>query len=339
MYRYFDNIVGNENLKKMLTGYIESGNLPHAFIIEGPIGSGRKHIAKSIAAAISCKHSAENKIPCLECINCEKIFLGVSPDVILVDKQDKNTIGVELIRELSGHTYITPNELDLKIYIINEADKMTDAAQNAFLKTLEEPVNAVMYFLICENSQMLLPTIISRAPVIRTSPLSRTQILNYLNKNVTAKNNITQIASLSENRIGNALRYIKDEEALNERLQLRDTIYGFLDIFTKKVQKSDVLSYFCDYSDKNDEQIERLRLLYCAFRDIIYYKELKNDNFDFFLNVEDINKYTNFIKPKFAKKMTVNLEKAINELYLNAGSSSLNSIMFRLANETCNAKL
>ena len=338
MLKYFDNIIGNDKLKKLLTGYFNTKSLPHAFIIEGAVGSGRKHIAKSIAAAISCKHEITDVVPCLKCINCEKIFREVSPDVILIDSGDKSTIGVELIRELSSHTYISPNELDLKIYIINEADKMTVAAQNAFLKTLEEPVTDVMYFLICENSQMLLPTIISRAPVIRTSPLSKSDLFHFLKNKIPSNADVDEIVALSDKRMGIALNYINDEEALTEKRQVRENIYKFLDLFTQKTQKSDIFSYFSDYSDRNNAEIERLRLLYCAFRDIIFYKEAKSDNFDFFINNQDISKYTNYIKPKFAKRMTILIEKTINELYLNQGNSSLSSIMFRLSTETWNAK-
>ena len=338
MLKYFDNIIGNENLKTMLTGYIKTSNMPHAFIIEGPCGSGRKHIAKSIAAAISCKNHNSTSIPCLSCINCEKIFKGVCPDVILIDTNDKTSIGVDVIREICEHTYVTPNELEHKIYIIDEADKLTTQAQNAFLKTLEEPVTQVMYFLICENSQILLPTIISRAPVIRTAPLSRNEILSYLKKEHFTSEDLLEIVSISENKIGKATELLNNEDSLKEKRRQRKEIFDFLDLFTTKIKKTDIITYFCSYSEKNEEHIERLRLLYSAFRDIILYKELKTEEFDFFINSQEIGKYTNHIKPRFAKKMSALIENTIQELYLNLGNSSLNSIMLKLATEAYNAK-
>ena len=338
MSEYFGNIIGNDKLKGMLTSYISKNTMPHAFIIEGAIGSGRKHIAKSIAAAISCKNKGAGHTPCLNCINCEKIFLGVSPDVITVEKKDENSIRVDLIRELVSHTYISPNELDCKTYIIDEADKMTTEAQNAFLKTLEEPVTDVMYFLICENSQKLLPTIISRAPVVRTTPLTKESIISYLNDNNYHGNKVNECAILSKGNLGIALEYLNEPERFSEAMSLRNTIYEFLDIFKSNGRKSDVLVYFKKNGDKNDDEIEHLRLLYSAFRDIIMYKELKKEPFDFFIDSEDIKKYTGAIKPKFAKKVCTSIEKAVEVLSLNQGISSMTTVMFTLATEIWSAK-
>lgn len=338
MPEHFNNIIGNDKLKKMLISYISNNTMPHALIIEGAVGSGKKHIAKSIAAAISCKNKDSKRVPCLECINCEKIFHDVSPDVMVVDKMDKSSIGVDLIREVVTHTYISPNELDCKTYIINEADKMTTEAQNAFLKSLEEPVTDVMYFLICENSQMLLPTIISRAPVVRTTPVSKDSIISYLNAKNFERNKVRECAVLCRGNLGIALEYLNDLEKYSEAMTLRSTIYEFLDILKNNGRKSEILVYFKKIGDKNDTQTEQLRLLYSAFRDIIMYKDLRKDLFDFFTDSEDIKKYTPSIKPKFAKKVCISIEKAIEALSLNQGSSSMTAIMFTLASEICNAK-
>ncbi len=341
MARYFDNILGNAKLKSMLCSYIENTTLPHAFIIEGPVGSGRKHIAKSIAAAISCKNKDGDIIPCTKCINCEKIFINVCPDVITVDTDGKQTIGVELIRELSAHTYMTPNELDLKVYIIDGADKMTIPAQNAFLKTLEEPVTEVMYFLVCENSQMLLPTIISRAPIIRTAPISADDIYVDLGERFPALENdkLRLVSILCRGNLGDGLSLISDEEKMQDLLSRRNEIYSFFKAMKSKGKKSEFFDFFTSDTEKNSTAIDRLRLLYSAFRDIIAYKELKVAEFDFFIDTEDISGYTAQIKPKYAKKLCAHIENALAQLYLNQGSSSVYSIMFSLACDAWGAKI
>lgn len=340
MANYFENILENAKLKEMLCSYIKNGTLPHAFIIEGACGSGRKHIAKSIAAAISCKNTDSHTIPCGKCINCEKIFINVCPDVMILDSDEKQTIGVELIRELAAHTYMTPNELDVKVYIIDGADKMTIPAQNAFLKTLEEPVTNVMYFLVCENSQMLLPTIISRSPVIRTTPLTRDTVSSYLRKNHpnTADEQLKLISVLSRGNLGDALSLISDEEKMKTLLTQRNDIYSFLDILKNKGSKYDLFAFFTSENEKNSTAIDRLRLLYSAFRDIIAHKELKLVEFDFFIDINDVTKYTAHIKPKYAKKLCAHIEDALAQLYLNPGSSSVYSTMFSLACEAWGAK-
>ncbi len=340
MAEYFTNIIGNEILKCTLSNYIKNNSLPHAFIIEGPYGSGRKLFAKSIVAAISCKNSNGSVIPCGKCINCEKIQHEVCPDVILIDSYQKQSISVETIRELNSHTYMTPNELDLKAYIINDADKMTLAAQNAFLKTLEEPVTNVLYFLICENSSSLLPTVISRAPVIRTSPLKNKEIKSYLLSNydhIDAKR-IDIISAITHGNMGLAELYASDTEKYDEILSKRDVIYKILDIIRNKESKYEMLLTLSDLNEKNSELIEMLRLLYCSMRDIIVYKETEKKELDFFVDSDDINKYVSTVKPKFAKKACIGIEKAISELYLNQGNSSTTSIMFTLACELWSAK-
>jgi DNA polymerase-3 subunit delta' len=257
-----------------------------------------------------------------------------------LDTNGKQTIGVEQIRELSAHTYMTPNELDLKVYIIDHADKMTAQAQNAFLKTLEEPVTNVMYFLICENSQMLLPTIISRAPIIRTVSLSREVVHEYLDKNFphVDENKRKLVSVITRGNLGDANDLLSDEELFKEREDQRNTIYSFLDVLKLKSGKYEVFDFFTSEIEKNSTTIERLRLLYSALRDIIAYKEMKIKEFDFFIDVEDVSKYTVQIKPKYAKKLCSHIEDALAQLYLNQGSSSVYSIMFALATEAWSAK-
>ena len=338
MARYFENIHGNTKLKTMLCSYIENGAMPHAFIIEGAIGSGRKYIAKSIAAALSCKNKDGQSIPCGKCINCEKIFSNVCPDVMTVDSEDKQSIGVELIRELTAHTYMTSNELDMKVYIIDGADTMTVQAQNAFLKTLEEPVTSVLYFLICENAKMLLPTIISRAPIIRTTPLSNDTVSKYITENYPSidKDKLKNIIALAHGNLGRARVYENDNEARDELSQKREETYALLECLKLKKAKFDVYDYFTCETD-NDGALERLRILYSAMRDIIAYREVKLTQPDFFLDTEEISKYASCIKPKHAKKICVHIEQSLAELYLNQGSASVYSIMFTLANNVWNA--
>lgn len=331
---YLDSVIGNDKTKRIITNYLITNKMPHAFIIEGAVGSGRKHIAKSIAQALSCKSKDNQSIPCCKCINCEKISHNTSPDVITIDSGEKSSIGVEAIRDVINHTYITPNELDLKVYIIDGADKMTQQAQNAFLKTLEEPVTQVMYFLVCENSQMLLPTITSRAQTLRTSPIDKESIYTYLNFKFHNRNDLHEISALARGNLGVALKYLNDDQAMSDAKEIRDSVYTLLELLSNKPNKSDIYSYYLNMAESSENIHERLRLIYSSMRDVILYKELHTQNFDFFIDEEDIKKYISAIKPKFAKKMTAYIEQAISSLYLNQGSSSENLAMFKLAKET-----
>ena len=193
---YFTRILGNEALKHRLSKDVTEGSLSHAYILEGPRGSGRHTMALNLAAAIECeeKESVGSpnlfgeteacEIPCGRCINCEKILGGKSPDIIVVGlEEDRSTLGVETIRNLKNDMYTAPNDLSVKVYIIEDADLMTIQAQNAFLLSLEEPPSYILFFLICENSANLLETVRSRAPTLRMRRLREDDIEKHLLEN------------------------------------------------------------------------------------------------------------------------------------------------------------
>ena len=170
----FPGIKGNDALRARLARDIISGSgLAHAYVIEGRPGSGRRTMAKNIAAALCCERAGSGlPLPCGECPACRKIFAGISPDVITVTREDgKASIGIDTIRDLRTDVHVMPNELDSKIYIIEDADTMTAQAQNALLLTLEEPPAYLVFLLIAENSRNMLETIRSRAPSLRMQPL------------------------------------------------------------------------------------------------------------------------------------------------------------------------
>ena len=182
MSPFFENIAGNGALKEQISRNIVGNTLSHAYIIEGPSGSGRHTLAYDIAAALSCTGSGS--IPCGKCKSCSKILSFKSPDVITVSlEKDRVTMGVETIRDLKEDIAIAPNDLDRKVYIIEDADAMTQQAQNAFLLSLEDPPEYVVFFLICESSANLLETVRSRAPIYRMKRLDDEDLRDYLLKN------------------------------------------------------------------------------------------------------------------------------------------------------------
>ena len=161
------------------------GSFSHAYIIEGVKGSGKHSIARLSAAALSCERKNDDSapLPCGKCEACRKILEFLSPDVITVGTEGKATLGVDSIRFMREDVYTPPNDLEHKIYIIEDADKMTVQAQNAFLLTLEEPPTYAGFILLCENAGALLETIRSRAPILRTEPISRQNIDRYITAN------------------------------------------------------------------------------------------------------------------------------------------------------------
>ena len=146
------DMIGNDALRVRLADDLRRGRLSHAYILEGPVGSGKHTLARQIAAALSCerKQDVTSPLPCRSCPACRKILSGNSPDLITVKREeDKTTFGVEVIRELRQDVPVAPNDTDYKVYLIEDAHLMTQQAQNAFLLTLEEPPPYVLFLLLC----------------------------------------------------------------------------------------------------------------------------------------------------------------------------------------------
>lgn len=259
----------------------------------------------------------------------------------MIDAQGKSTIGVDVIRELKTHTYMSSNELDKKAYIIDEADKMTPQAQNAFLKILEEPVTDVIFFLLCENSGALLPTIISRAPIIRTTPVERKAIYEYVKERngSVSEQRIKTITALSRGNIGTALLFFNDSSDLEQAEETRARVYEFLSLSSNKSSKYDIMSFFSKCSDKSPELIELLHQIYASMRDLIMFKETKTAHFDFFIDSDDASNNSKNIKSRYCKKICVLIESTIEQLQFNQGSSSASSIMFNFSLKVWGARI
>ncbi len=177
MKEIFPEIIGNSELCGRLARSLlsETPDLPHAYIIEGAYGTGKHTLARELAKALVCEDRTNpdaSSLPCGKCRSCRNIERGICPDVIEIGADGKASVGVDAIRDLRRDIHIYPNDLERKIYIINDAHTMTAQAQNALLLTLEEPPAYAFILLLCENSALLLETIKSRAPTVRMKPLS-----------------------------------------------------------------------------------------------------------------------------------------------------------------------
>ena len=283
MSNFMPKIVGNEKLKNHICQNILEGTLPHASIIEGPAGTGKHTIAFMAAAALACddKERKSGAIPCSVCDNCFKILGRKSPDVILVGSEGKASIGVEAIRFLREDVHVIPNDIDYKIYIIEDADKMTPQAQNALLLTLEEPPSYVRFFLLCESANALLETIRSRAPVFRTEPISEEDIDRYLTENdtraaqmkLTSPAEYARLIKAGKCGIGKALEYL-EPKAFAPVLENIKVAEKLLEQAIKKSSKQEVFPLMMKLSNSKRDTLKlQLALTSDAIRDLILLKE------------------------------------------------------------------
>ena len=164
----FESLLGNERLKENLRSSINRGRISHFYLIAGPEGSGKRTLARLLAAAILCK-SAEK--PCGVCPACRKVLGAGHPDFITIDDPEKKTVSVDLIRQARADIYIRPNESDHKIYLFPRAQDMGIPGQNALLKVLEEPPSYGVFLLLTDNPEKLLPTVRSRCTELALTAL------------------------------------------------------------------------------------------------------------------------------------------------------------------------
>lgn len=180
--RFLEDFYGNDRQKVYFSSLIAEGKCSHAYILEAPAGSGKKTFAKLLAAALafSSEKAGEGRDA-----KCRRIMEGTSPDVMTLTREEgKKTIGVDATRDFCASVYLTPSELSFKMYIFDEADKITPQAQNALLKIIEEPPRGVYMLLLCENSLSLLSTVRSRAQKISLEIFDEERLRGYAKANV-----------------------------------------------------------------------------------------------------------------------------------------------------------
>ena len=170
----FSGFYGNEGGKELLSSLFDSGRFPHALVIQGPKGCGKRTLAEWIAKALLCNHSVEQKRPCGVCEACRKMENLGHPDVFCVaGGESARSIHIDVIRQIREDVNILPHEGRRKVYLLENASSMTEQAQNALLKIMEEPPGYACFLLTCESASQMLPTVLSRAVVISVGEVER----------------------------------------------------------------------------------------------------------------------------------------------------------------------
>lgn len=212
----FKNIVGQEHLKEHLQNAIRLNKVSHAYIISGERNAGKEFVAKTFAMALQCEERVgEEEIePCQECHSCKQAISGNHPDIIFITHEKPNTIGVDDIRlQINNDVAIKPYSGPKKIYIINEGEKMTVQAQNALLKTLEEPPEYAVILILTSNVSTLLPTIQSRCVLLHMRPVKDRQIKSFLMENMEIPDYKADICvAFARGNVGKARLLAKSEE-------------------------------------------------------------------------------------------------------------------------------
>ena len=258
----FDDILGNYQIKSSIKNAVMTGTANHAYIISGIKGSGKKTIAKAFASALLCE--GENP-PCGNCQSCRMAESGNNPDIIFPVPTKTKTISIDDIREqIIASASVKPYMFKYKIFIIDEADKMTVAAQNAFLKTLEEPPGYAVFMLLAESIESFLPTILSRCALLRTEGVASGSIRSLLISRGIDPEKAAVAAEYSRGSIGEALELAENEDFI----AMRDDITAILSgIYDKENIDVMLLGEYFNNTYKGDRRITDIAALW--FRDLL----------------------------------------------------------------------
>jgi DNA polymerase-3 subunit delta' len=178
------SVVGHRRLVSLLSRAIARDTVPPSLLFAGPQGVGKRMVALAVAEALNCLAPVSpaplDRDACGECAACRRIARGVHPDVITLEPGETGSIKIEPVRDVIDRAGYRPFEGRRRVVVIDDAEAMVPAAQNALLKTLEEPPSASVFVLVSSMPDALLPTVNSRCPRLRFGRLTATEVANVL---------------------------------------------------------------------------------------------------------------------------------------------------------------
>ena len=246
---------------------IAMGKVSHSYIFAGEAGSGKKLLARTYAMALQCESGDAE--PCLKCDSCKRAISKNHPDIIYVTHEKPNTISVEEVRtQIVDDVAIKPYYGKYKIYILPEAEKMTPQAQNAILKTIEEPPAYGIFMLLTNNVDMLLPTIQSRCVRLDVKPVSDDLVKKHLMENLHVTDYQADVdASFAQGNIGKA-------EAAAQSAEFENITGNALEILKKipDMEMADLIEYVKKLTSEKDSIYDYLDLFQMWFRDVLMFK-------------------------------------------------------------------
>ena len=242
-------------------------------MFQGEEGVGKEALARTFAAGLQCQSESTDK-PCKECVSCRQMESGNQPDVIWVTRE-KASLGVDEIREQLCNTMdIKPFSSPYKIYLVPEAEKMTEAAQNALLKTIEEPPEYGIVILMTSNISALLPTIQSRCLTMEFRPLSTAVVESYVKEHCQVPDYQARAsAAFAQGNLGKAMRYAKSEDFIERK----DHIISLLR-HVEQMDLSEMLAVIKDLGTRKDEVRDYIDLMVLWYRDVLLFKATKDIN-------------------------------------------------------------
>ncbi len=321
MISQFSALVGNESAKSLLLGDFREGTVKNGYVIEGARGSGKRTIARLFCMMLDCENPTE-KGPCGTCRACDRHMRALAPDVITVSRGERATIGVDAVRAIRESLYVAPSEAERKVYIIEEAHRMTTEAQNALLLSLEEPPPFVVFLLLAEDASLLLETVRSRAPTVRTELLKTEKLEAHLRKDAR----FAALAARDEGRfrallmasggaVGRAEELL-DAAELDAQITLRETALSLVRAaLSSSGGKYDIVPTL---PQKGEPLTEVLKNVLAVLRDGLAAKKLPQAETMFFYSADEARAFARRYPASSLLSLFDRTAKAIEQLAGNA---------------------
>ena len=320
----FKDVVGHKDILKYISSAVENNRVSHAYILNGERGSGKRMLANLFATTLLCESG--NSEPCGKCHSCRQAESGNHPDIIRVTHEKPNSISVDDIRTQVNNTVdIKPYQGPYKVYIIPQADLMTPQAQNAILKTIEEPPAYAVFLLLTENAEMLLPTINSRCVMLKLRNIKDTLIRKYLMENLEIPDyKADMCTAFAQGNVGRAIMLANSEhfnEIREEAVQLLKHIHD--------MELSETVAAVKNISVYKLEITDYLDIIMIWYRDVLLYKATKEiDKVVFKDQLQSIKEQARKSSYEGIELILESLEKAKARLKANVNFDLVMELLF-----------
>ena len=301
----FKDVVGHKNIIKYISSAVQADAVSHAYILNGERGSGKRLLANLFAMSLQCQNREEDGEACGKCQSCKQAQNGNQPDIIKVTHEKPNTISVDDIRtQVNNDIVIKPYSSKYKIYIIPEADLMSAQAQNALLKTIEEPPEYAVIMLLTENAEALLPTIRSRCVMMKLRNIKDQLVKKYLMEHLHVPDYQAEIdASFAQGSIGRA----KEAATSQEFAEMTQNALRILK-YANTMEVYELSDAIKSLSEDKQNINDYLDIFQFWFRDVLMFKATQEiDNLVFKQEI-------NFIREQAKQRSYENLENILDSI-------------------------
>lgn len=269
----FKDIIGHEQIIEHLQNAITMDKVSHAYIINGPEKSGKMMLAEAFAGALQCETGGRDA--CMECHSCRQAAGRNQPDIVYLKHEKPATISVDDIRsQLNNDIVIRPYGSRRKVYIIDEAEKMNVQAQNALLKTIEEPPAYAVIILLTTNAGTFLPTILSRCVTLNIKVAADETIKKYLMSHYQVPDYQADVCvAFAQGNVGKAIQLASSENFNELKASALQLIKRLNDI--ELYEMTEAVKQIGDYKMEINDYFDLMMIWY---RDVLYFKATTDVN-------------------------------------------------------------